>query len=69
MRPLSIPTYFKYEIETAIYTTIRTDMPSALQIGVDVDGNLWGGGLETGTIQKMDTITLILLTLVILKVK
>lgn len=46
--------YFKYEIESDTYTTIRTDMPSALQIGVDVDGNLWGGGLETGSIRKMD---------------
>jgi len=46
--------YFKYEIESSIYTTIRTDMPSALQIGADVNGNLWGGGLETGTIQRMD---------------
>ncbi|MEM1119627.1 MAG: choice-of-anchor A family protein, partial [Bacteroidota bacterium] len=46
--------YFKYEIENSTYTTIREDMPRALQIGVDVDGNLWGGGLATGQIQRMD---------------
>jgi len=49
--------YFKYQIESETYTTIRTDMPSALQLGIDVDGNLWGGGLETGIIQQMDRTT------------
>ena len=49
--------YFKYQIESGTYTTIRTDMPSALQLGIDVNGNLWGGGLETGTIQQIDRTT------------
>ena len=46
--------YFKYEIENNNYTTICTDMPLALQIGVDVNGNLWGGALDAGVIQQFD---------------
>ena len=49
--------YFKYQIESQNYTTIRTDMPGALQLGVDVNGNLWAGGLETGVIQQIDKAT------------
>lgn len=49
--------YFSYKVETGIYQTIRTDMPSEFQIGIDVDGNLWGGALASGNIRKFDRAT------------
>lgn len=46
--------YFKYTIETASYELLRDDLPNEMQIGVDVNGDLWGGALSGGTLQKLD---------------
>jgi len=48
--------YFKYTIETASYTLLRTDMPREMQIGVDVNGEIWGGGLRLGALRKFSKV-------------
>ncbi|GEM_PF-4480859 len=44
--------YFKYTIETSSYTLLRSDLPREMQIGVDVNGEIWGGGLRLENLQR-----------------
>ncbi len=46
--------YFKFYIEISTYQLISTSMPSQMQIAVDVDGNIWAGGLDDSGIRKMN---------------
>jgi len=46
--------FFKYNVNTATYTLIRNDLPTEMQIGVDINGNTWAGSLSSGMIQKID---------------
>ncbi|MCB9341104.1 MAG: hypothetical protein H6577_23505 [Lewinellaceae bacterium] len=49
--------FWKYNIATNTYTTIRNDLTTEMQIGVDIDGNTWAGSLAYGMIQKIDRAT------------
>lgn len=49
--------FFKYNVNTATYTTIRTNLPTEMQLGVDIDGNTWAGSLSSGLVQKINRTT------------
>lgn len=49
--------FFKFNVGTGQYTSIRTDLPTEMQIGVDIDGNTWAGSLSSGMIQKINRST------------
>lgn len=49
--------FFKYNVNTAQYTLIRNDLPTEMQIGVDISGNTWAGSLSSGMIQKINRST------------
>jgi hypothetical protein len=49
--------FFKYNVNTAQYTLIRNDLPTEMQLGVDIDGNTWAGSLSSGMIQKINRST------------
>ncbi len=46
--------FFKYNINTSQYTLIRNDLPTEMQLGVDIEGNTWAGSLSSGMIQKIN---------------
>ena len=49
--------FFKFNTATNAYTTIRSDLPTEMQLGVDIDGNTWAGSLSSGYIQKINRST------------
>lgn len=49
--------YFQYVVETNTYSLIRTDMPSEFQMGIDVNGDLWGCSAQGTFIQMIDKAT------------
>ncbi|MBI5916143.1 MAG: hypothetical protein HY842_12275 [Bacteroidetes bacterium] len=49
--------FWKFNTATIAYTTIRNDLPTEMQIGVDIDGNTWAGSLSSGMIQKISRTT------------
>ncbi|MGB4938081.1 MAG: Ig-like domain-containing protein, partial [Ferruginibacter sp.] len=49
--------FFKYNVATTQYTLIRNDLPTEMQIGVDIQGNTWAGSLSSGSIQKINRTT------------
>ena len=50
-------TYAKYNIWTGAYSVINSTMDDSLQIGVDIDGALWGGSVSDTSIQKINKTT------------
>ncbi|MBK9016575.1 MAG: hypothetical protein IPM82_22255 [Saprospiraceae bacterium] len=49
--------FFKYNVNTAQYTLIRNDLPTEMQIGVDINGDAWAGSLSSGMVQKINRTT------------
>ncbi len=49
--------FWKFNTVTNAFTTIRNDLPTEMQIGVDIDGNTWAGSLSSGMIQKINRST------------
>ncbi len=49
--------FFKYNVNTSTYTTIRNDLLTEMQLGVDIYGNTWAGSLAFGMIQKINRTT------------
>ncbi len=49
--------FWKFNTVTNSFTTIRNDLPTEMQIGVDIDGNTWAGSLSSGLIQKINRST------------
>ncbi|MBI1223636.1 MAG: hypothetical protein GC192_00235 [Bacteroidetes bacterium] len=49
--------FFKFNVNTSQYTLIRNDLPTEMQIGVDINGNTWAGSLSSGSIQKINRST------------
>ncbi|MCF8244803.1 MAG: hypothetical protein K9J37_09750 [Saprospiraceae bacterium] len=49
--------FFRYNVNTTQYTLIRNDLPTEMQIGVDINGNTWAGSLSSGMIQKINRTT------------
>ena len=47
-------TYSKYNIRTGAYTVISTSMIPEMQVGVDINGELWGGSVRDGFIRRFD---------------
>ncbi len=47
-------TFFKYNVATSQYNVIRNDLPTEMQIGVDIQGNTWAGSLSSGSIQMIN---------------
>ena len=47
-------TYSKYNINTGTYSVISTTMISEMQVGVDINGELWGGSVSGGYIRRFD---------------
>jgi hypothetical protein len=46
--------FFKYNVNTATYQLIKNDLPTEMQIGVDINGDMWAGSLTSGMIQKIN---------------
>ncbi len=49
--------FWKFNTVTNAFTTIRNDLPTEMQIGVDIYGNTWAGSLSSGMIQQIDRST------------
>lgn len=49
--------FWKFNTVTNIFTLIRNDLPTEMQLGVDIDGNTWAGSLSSGMIQQINRST------------
>jgi hypothetical protein len=49
--------FWKFNTVTSAFTLIRNDLPTEMQIGVDINGNAWAGSLSSGMIQKINRST------------
>ncbi|MCU0345366.1 MAG: Ig-like domain-containing protein [Saprospiraceae bacterium] len=54
MTAASTSFFWKFNVATNVFTTIRNDLPTEMQLGVDIDGNTWAGSLSSGMIQKIN---------------
>ncbi|MFQ5445737.1 MAG: LamG-like jellyroll fold domain-containing protein, partial [Saprospiraceae bacterium] len=46
--------FWRYNLMTAEFAEISTTLATEMQIGIDINGDMWAGSLCCGTIQKID---------------